>query len=63
MFSDGAEDRQREEAGAAGTKGGKVASKKPRADLTPLQTSATDDSGNFILDSNEKDEEIAPGCQ
>ena len=40
MFSHEGEDRQREEVGTAGTKGGKVDSKKPTADLTPFLSRA-----------------------
>ena len=46
MFSHEGEDRQREEVGTAGTKGGKVASKKPTADMTPLSVDPSDDAGD-----------------
>ncbi len=36
---DNPDDERREEVGTAGTKGGKVASKKPTADLTPFSLS------------------------
>ncbi len=52
---DNPDDERREEVGTAGTKGGKVASKKPTADLTPFPA-------NFFPLASQFPDQLDPKC-